>query len=215
MKKIDLVRGWMAKEYLEDHVYDRWVDWRYDQENLPKRGEDGWLEAHFKVVDSIPNDFNWSINTREQQMVLTWEGGKEIIPLEYFYHDKDDQPDLTLVWHEDYWDGPLSGVALFNNEHVWFKCIEEDDTGDRKLAIYRMPEEFRKEKFKRHEHFQQAVGYHCDHDPNVYELFACKDQKKFKEYYDTKYEDLDTSQCEKIGEYHWFQFKQWGLPVQK
>lgn len=214
MKKVDLIHNWMVKEHLDDHVYDRWVDWKFDQGNFPKRGEEGWLEKYFEVVDSIPKNVEWSINTRNQEIVFTWKDGKEVVPLEYFYHDKDDQPDLVLVWHENYWDGPLSGIALFNNEYVWFDCIEEDDIGDRKFAIYKMSDKFREEKFKRHQHFQQAVGYHCDHDPNVYKPFGHKDEKKFREYYDTNYQDLDTSDCEKIGEYHWFQFKQWTIPVQ-
>lgn len=215
MKKVDLFNAWLSREYFDNYVHEKWVDWRFSQKNIPKIPKQKWLEEYFKVVDATPETFEWSIDTKEQQMIFKWKDQTEAVPLDYFYHDKDDQPDLTLVWHEGYYDGPLSGVALFNNEYVWFNYVDEDDTGNRKFAIYTMPDQFREEKFRRHQHFQQAVGYHCDHDPNVYKPFGHKDEKKFREFYDTKYPELDTSQCEKIGEYYWFQFKQWGLPVQQ
>ena len=32
--------------------------------------------------------------------------------------------EITLLWHVDYWDGPLSGILLFANEYCWFKVID-------------------------------------------------------------------------------------------
>lgn len=31
-----------------------------------------------------------------------------------------------LLWHHDYWDGPISGVMLWNGEANWFQQIGDD-----------------------------------------------------------------------------------------
>jgi len=30
-----------------------------------------------------------------------------------------------MLWHHNYWDGPISGVILWNGEYCWFDQIEE------------------------------------------------------------------------------------------
>jgi hypothetical protein len=30
-----------------------------------------------------------------------------------------------MLWHSNYWDGPLSGVMLWNGEKMWFEMFEE------------------------------------------------------------------------------------------
>jgi len=31
-----------------------------------------------------------------------------------------------LLWHENYWDGPLTGVMLWEGEKCWFETYEDD-----------------------------------------------------------------------------------------
>ena len=31
---------------------------------------------------------------------------------------------LKLLWNIYYWDGPIAGIALFNKEKVYFRCID-------------------------------------------------------------------------------------------
>lgn len=33
--------------------------------------------------------------------------------------------ETRMLWHHDYWDGPQSGVMLWNGEKVWFEMFEE------------------------------------------------------------------------------------------
>jgi hypothetical protein len=30
-----------------------------------------------------------------------------------------------MLWHHDFWDGPITGVILWNGEYCWFNQIEE------------------------------------------------------------------------------------------
>lgn len=30
-----------------------------------------------------------------------------------------------LLWHHDYWDGPMTGVMLWEGEKCWFEMVEE------------------------------------------------------------------------------------------
>jgi hypothetical protein len=34
---------------------------------------------------------------------------------------------IRMLWHHDYWDGPISGVILWNGEYCWFNQIEQVD----------------------------------------------------------------------------------------
>lgn len=213
MKKVDLIRGQMIRDHVEFHIGDRWIDWRLELGNYPKDNREEWVKSYREVIDTLPDHFEWSIDFKEEQMVIMWEDNREAIPLEFFYDDKEEQPDLTLLWHENYWDGPLSGVALYNGEHVWFDIEDEDDIGDRVFALYKMSKDICNKIFQRHKEFQEAVGFHCDHDPSVYKPFFKKDDKKFREFYDKEYKKFDIENGEVLGHFHWFQFKNWVRPA--
>jgi hypothetical protein len=73
---------------------------------------------------------------------------------------------VRMLWHHDYWDGPLSGACMFNNERLWFLCFDESHGEDwcRKFVLLRLNEEQWKDIDFRHCLFQDYVGMHTDYD---------------------------------------------------
>jgi hypothetical protein len=209
MKKTELYTGYLNKEYFDSRVHDRWFDWRCEQAGVKRNKEDTkrWIE----VLHGMPDQYTWSPSTIDNMMHFEWDGGTEEVPLTEFYDDEDEQPDLEMWWHSNYWDGPLSGMAKYNGEWVWFDCIEEDDyNGDRIFALYRLTEEQLKGETAHYFEFREKVGSHCDHHPDMLNVPREEStQKDFDEYYKKKHPDLKLTSGEKLGEFHWYQFKYW------
>lgn len=104
-----------------------------------------------------------------------------------------------ILWHYNYWDGPIDGLALHQNQFVWFKLVREDieyitneqfeqlSENDQQYYISNDDKFYRIEKFYnfyqitdseaervRNEHrmFEQQVGKHCNHYPGTYAPFT-------------------------------------------
>lgn len=121
---------------------------------------------------------------------------------------------LELVWHEDFYDVPLSGVAKLNGEYVWMQLKEMDEeTEEQTFGLYSMKPEQKAEVFRRHKLFQECVGYNCDHHPDVFKPFGATDHSRFDEFYSNKFKRLDLQRDDNlIMEVDWTQFKYWGRP---
>ena len=166
MKKTDLFKQSLRADHMRSFIFDRWFDWRCRQEGAERTKDGGWMD----VIGKMPNHFDWNPWSEDRSMMeITWDGGKELVPLTEFYDDLDEQPDLRMLWHEGYWDGPLDGVAELDGEMVYFtmkgaNLDEEEDYMDyRRYAVYRMTEEEKVHKLKSHRMFQTHVGRHCDY----------------------------------------------------
>lgn len=73
--------------------------------------------------------------------------------------------DVRYLWHNDYWDGPMSGACLYQGERLWFKIFHEG-VQHRKFVLLRLNENQWKELDFRHLKFQNYVGTHTDYDEN-------------------------------------------------
>lgn len=84
---------------------------------------------------------------------------------------------VTILWHEDYYDGILSGIAKYAGEVVYFKVKDWYQTPAlekkvfRTFNIYKLTPEQIKTKFYWHGEFRFFVGTYCDYDYD-------EDQKK-------------------------------------
>ena len=132
-----------------------------------------WYEKEFgkkneffcKTVDVIgyPSD---------GYVTLEFDGDKNNrwdIPLEaMYYKDKEeDMDDAYMLWHSDYYDGPLSGLAVYKGKKVWFQCIEWEDENLFNMRIFNLHElskEELEEEERWHQFFCDNVGYHCNYD---------------------------------------------------
>lgn len=199
-------------DHMDNFIWDRWV------EHLIKTEGDGSEESRKHIIEMTPTCCCYHMNFTKGTITISWgvdeddnESSSQTLPLTIFYDDEDNQPDLKMLWHSDYYDHPLTGMALYNGKKVWFKVGKEDDLGEERYDLLQLTPELLEELERRHKMFQEMVGYHCDHDPEVYKPFTMN-QKTFDEYYDTKKERLDLSECEVIATVEWFQFKHWSRP---
>ena len=211
MEKVELFKAAVMLERFTDHVHDRWMDWRMKEAGVDP--ENHTHEQWKEVLYSMPEPFEW-YPMADGTMHIQWHDGSVDLPLDLFFDDEEDQPDLKMLWHCNYWDGPLSGVALYEGEHVWFELTDDDDYGDNRVfSLYRLNPEDKEEIFKQHKEFQEAVGYHTDHDPEVHKPYKCKDKKKFDDFYKKKRKELFLAKGDNyLTEFHWCQFQNWGRP---
>ena len=210
MNRDELYKGASIKDNLETHIFDYWHEWRVKQAGISREDE----EAYRASIYAMPAPFIWDIDYQTNEMRIRWCDGEERIPINWFYDDEEDHLDLELVWHENYYDGPLSGVAKMNGEYVWMELIEEDEvSGDRLFGLYSMKPEHKAEVFRRHKLFQECVGYHCDHDPEVHRPYGTTDNSRFKEFYKMKFKELGLQNSDRlVADAYWFEFKNWGRP---
>jgi hypothetical protein len=73
--------------------------------------------------------------------------------------------DIKLLWHHVYWDGPLNGACIYNNERLWFECFKEGSR-HRKFVLLRLTKDQWEDIDFRHLKFQNYVGTHTDYDDN-------------------------------------------------
>lgn len=79
-----------------------------------------------------------------------------------------ERADVRLLWHHDFWDGPVSGMVLYRGALCWCQMVAENDAdaGDwyRRFAVIRLSDEQQTEEQRWHELFREKVGRHTDYD---------------------------------------------------
>jgi hypothetical protein len=79
-----------------------------------------------------------------------------------------DRAAIRLLWHDDFWDGPTSGMLRYQGEDFWFQMFEEseDEASDwyRRFLIVRLSADQLADERYWHELFRENVGTHADYD---------------------------------------------------
>ncbi len=75
---------------------------------------------------------------------------------------------LTLVWLDNWWDAPLSGVALYRGLAHSFEAVWDSEKDDwvvpHVFQLHALDAEQRRQAWKRHRFFEQVVGtVYCYH----------------------------------------------------
>jgi hypothetical protein len=69
-----------------------------------------------------------------------------------------------MLWIHDYWDGPLSGMLVYNGKLRWFECCdvapETGDAGSRHYLVRDLTEPQIAEEEQWHALFVEHVGDH-------------------------------------------------------
>jgi hypothetical protein len=74
---------------------------------------------------------------------------------------------MRMLWHVNYWDGPLSGLCLLNGRKHWFQIkggVYDPDDEAREFEIIYLTDEQIKAEDDRHNLWVKYVGEHCDYD---------------------------------------------------
>jgi len=143
--------------------------------------------------------------------------GKAFKAIEASDVPKVDRP--RYLWHSGYYDGPLSGMCLHNEEKCWFQCVDEvyyrDEEGEgmagRVFVIIRLTAEDIAEEEYWHELFREHVGTHTDYGENQKRDLTgtkVKAQKNHHLFYDKAKERKDRSYKDRpvvawYGNAHW------------
>jgi len=94
---------------------------------------------------------------------------------------------MRLLWHCGFWDGPLSGICLFNGRKHWFRiAAAEVDSEENRIfeIIYLTDDQIRLEE-ERHVVWVENVGCHCDYDEfNKRPIGNIKPSEKWRNFYD-------------------------------
>lgn len=93
---------------------------------------------------------------------------------------------VRVLWHADFWDGPINGLCQVDGTKCWFE-LWADDEGDfpepaerRFLVLQLTPQQLAEEE-RWHDLFRQKVGTHCDYnDPHP----EVKPQDHHREFYE-------------------------------
>ena len=72
---------------------------------------------------------------------------------------------VHLLWHSDYWDGPISGIAEYRKQEYWFRATNDHSRKRRYWLVRLAPTELI-EELARHDDFREMVGWHCDYQEN-------------------------------------------------
>jgi hypothetical protein len=75
---------------------------------------------------------------------------------------------MRMLWHISYWDGPLSGLCLYEGRMHWFqiKGDLEPDQEKREFEIIALTDEQIRAEEEHHALWVKYVGSHCDYDEN-------------------------------------------------
>jgi len=203
MKKTELFALLHKKNIIDDFIWFTWSEWK-EREN--------------HKICKLPKFFNWFPDLKTGVIHFYWEGGTEDVPIIEFYSDEEDQPNLEMLWHQDYYDRPLSGVAKYNGNCVWFQIANDSDILEKNdcdtFNLHELSNECLENLINMHECFCKYVGNHTNHHPDLYKKFTNSNSKRMNKFYKTKFPKIDPKKGKIIGQFPWFQFKYWFRPVE-
>ena len=169
MKKSDFLMLISARNNIDWLVFDAWYDKR---------------KAN-NLSTSVKNlDFNYEYSYRTKLVTVQTPYGKEDFTLEELCEPNDFE--LKMLHHSNYYDGPLSGLALYNGQKVWFDCIEWEDDNlfhCRRFNLHELSAKDLDEIEYWHKRFQQDVGYHTDYGDVYTREGIGKDKNRFDAFY--------------------------------
>lgn len=130
-------------------------------------------------------------------------------PNDYLRAPRIERADVRLLWHDDFWDGPLSGMLMHRGQECWFQMIAENEDEApgwyRRFAVLQLSPEQHAEEHRWHMHFQRCVGGHCDYqEDGSRPVGTARHREQWAEFYDAYQQRAprDFSACEVIG---WFE----------
>lgn len=116
---------------------------------------------------------------------------------------------LQMLWHNNFHNKPLNGVALFDNQFVWFEIIEEYEEPVR-YTLYKLTNKDKEELIKSHYVFRELVGTNTTHHPTFFDPIITKDTKTgTNNFYQERFDLVNPTHEEKLGQVYWFQFRFW------
>lgn len=90
-----------------------------------------------------------------------------------------------ILWTHGYYDGPLSGMVMYEGRMCWFATTDDPGLPKRRYFLYDLEDEEVVKIVTRHIEFEMLVGTHnCRHAPG-----SVKDRATHMQFYD-KYKNV-------------------------
>ncbi len=169
MKQSDFLMLVSARNNIDWLIFEEWSD-RRQANDLP------W--------DVKDLDFNYQYSYQTKLVTVQTPYGEETFTLEELTEPNDFE--LKMLHHSDYYDGPISGLALYKGQKVWFHMIEYEDDNlfrCRTYGLYELSKKDLDEIEYWHKRFQDGVGYHTDYGEVYTRDGMGSDKKKFENFY--------------------------------
>lgn len=170
---------------LQNHMFSTFMYWWEDQNGQLKSDTPEWDEF-WKGMDTLNDNSFFDYDWQSKEWIIR-KGDKEYrFPQNWPYQNLNEEPDLDMIWHSGYYDGPLSGMALYNGKYVWFDCFSDDwdepYPNMRVYKLYELSEEEIADELYWHSEFEKYVGYHTNYDSS-YAPFGGKNRKDVNKFY--------------------------------
>lgn len=99
-----------------------------------------------------------------------------------------DELRANILWVSNYWDWPLSGIAMYENRRVFFNCTdmwwEDGESLDiRIFTLYDLPAKLWVEVDARYESFCKHVGTHWNYEDGE-RVGEVRPQSEWHKHYD-------------------------------
>ena len=172
--KEEFFRMYGAHENFESTLVFAWFRWRKKQ-NLE------WQPT---------GEYKVKYDYQSGEIVATSSFGEDRFPVEEMYKKSDNE--IEMLWYVDYYDGPLSGVALYEGKHVWYQISAWSHDNLFNVWQYKLYELSEDE-------FYDELNWHnrflTDRDSG--------DKKRFDKYYKDreKRDDPDYTKNKYLGEF--------------
>jgi hypothetical protein len=112
--------------------------------------------------------------------------------------------DLQYLWINDYYDGPLTGMTLFNGEKHWFKIKRASNRRGNLYFLYKLtPDQITHEEYW-HKMFEKYVGTHWTYINGKRQAGGVHSSGQWNEYYEaaeTGHKELELKKEAIVGYY--------------
>ena len=98
---------------------------------------------------------------------------------------------FRVLYHLNYYDGPISGVCLWNGETHYFEC-RDPDSMSRTYIVYKTPSTDMDIISKNHELFSKYVGTHTEYDENGRRHYNLRPYSSHKKFYENQSQSFHT-----------------------
>ena len=173
--KRNLFAALNIEDDIRDHFLDLFQEW-WEKNVCEEKDRMKQISLFFEDIGPNFQNFSYDYDYRSREWVIEYKGTEYRFPENWPYEEVDKEPDLEMLWHSGYYDGPLSGMALYNGNFVWFECDQWGDRYDnpdpcpdygmRTYTLYELSEMDLKNEFDIHERFRKYVGHHTDYGVN-------------------------------------------------
>lgn len=106
--------------------------------------------------------------------------------------------EYKLLWHDDYWDGPVQGMLEYKGEKLYFMMHKDgeykkgtDSFTLRTFTVYKLKPDILARQMDWHKLFQRLVGTHTDYENETSGKFSAQTHPNWESFFERKKKEYD------------------------